>query len=280
MKKAYLFVVAVIVSFVLLQSAEAYPRGGGRSFAATPHFSAPAYHHSAPSRSFSSAPARYSAGPRFSSMHRSYSANRPRFSPTTTVFRNPTYVSRSRQFGGNRTAAFNSRTFNRSNAQLSAGNRTFANRSRAFTRERVIARYSGNWRRNWDRGRDHWWRGHRCHFRNGFWFIYDPWPLYPYGYGYGLYPYASYYDSAYYDDASYATDENAVAPDSSRSEYDGDARVSDVQSALAREGYYDGAVDGVLGPATRNALRRYQRDHGLDVTGGITSGVIQALRLR
>lgn len=280
MKKVYLLVVAVIVSFVLLQSAEAYPRGGGRSFASTPHFSAPAYHHSAPSRSFSSAPARYSAGPRFSSMNRNYFATRPRFSPTTTALRNPTYVSRPRQFSGNRTAAFNSRTYSRSSAQLGAGNRTFANRSRTFTRERVVARYSGNWRRNWDRGRDHWWRGHRCHFRNGFWFIYDPWPFYPYGYGYGLYPYASYYDSTYYDDGSYATDENAVAPDSTRSESDGDARVSDVQSALAREGYYDGAIDGVLGPGTRNALRRYQRDHGLDVTGAITSGVIQGLRLR
>jgi hypothetical protein len=281
MKRVYLFVVAVIVSFVLLQSAEAYPRGGGRSFSSGAHFSAPAHHYSAPSRSFSSAPARYSAGPRFSSMNRSSFATRPRFSPSTTGLRNPTYTSRSRQFAGNRTAAFNSRTFSRSNAQLGAGNRTFANRSRgAFSQGRVVARYSGNWRRNWDRGRDHWWRGHRCHFRNGFWFIYDPWPLYPYGYGYGLYPYTAYYDSTSYDDGSYATDENAVAPDSSRSEYDGDARVSDVQSALAREGYYDGAADGVLGPATRNALRRYQRDHGLDVTGGITSGVIQGLRLR
>lgn len=289
MKRVYLFVVAVIVSFVLLQSAEAYPRGGGRSFNSGAHFSAPSHHswsapshHSwAPSRSFSSAPVRYSSGPRFSSVNRSFGATRPRFSPTTTTaLRNPTYTARSRPFAGNRTAAFNSRTFSRSNARLGNGTRTFANRSRGASQERVIARYSANWRRNWDRGRDHWWRGHRCHFRNGFWFIYDPWPIYPYGYGYGLYPYAPYYESAYYDDGSYAMDDNAVAPDSSRSESEGDARVSDVQSALAREGYYDGAIDGVLGPATRNALRRYQRDHGLDATGGITSGVIQALRLR
>jgi Putative peptidoglycan binding domain len=281
MKKVYLLVVAVIVSFVLLQSAEAYSRGGGRSFASAPHFSAPVHHYSAPSRSFSSASARYSAGPRFSSMNRSYFAMRPRFSQTTMALRNPTYFSRSRQFAGDRTAAFNSRTFSRSNAGLSAGNRTFANRSQGFTRERVVARYSGNWQRNWDRSRDHWWRGHRCHFRNGFWFIYDPWPFYPYGYeyGYGLYPYA-YYDGAYDDNGAYAADEYATAPDSSRSEYDGDAQVSDVQSALAREGYYDGAIDGNLGPGTRNALRRYQRDHGLDATGGITRGVIESLRLR
>jgi hypothetical protein len=272
MKKVCLLAVAVIVSFVLLQSAEAYPRGGGRSFASAPHFSAPARHYSAP--------ARYSAAPRFSSMNRSYGVTRPRFSPNTTALRNPTYVSRPREFDGNRTAAFNSRTLSRANAQLGPGNRTFANRSRAFAQERVVGRYGANWRRNWDRGRDHWWHGHRCHFRNGFWFIYDPWPFYPYGYGYGLYPYASYYDSGYYDDGAYAADEYAVAPDSSRSDNDGDARVSDVQGALAREGYYDGAIDGKLGPATRNALRRYQRDRGLEVTGGITSGVIRALRLR
>jgi peptidoglycan hydrolase-like protein with peptidoglycan-binding domain len=55
--------------------------------------------------------------------------------------------------------------------------------------------------------------------------------------------------------------------------------VSDVQSALSREGYYDGAIDGKLGPATRNALRRYQREHRLDVTGGIDQAVIRALGL-
>ena len=280
MKKGHLFVVAVIVSLVLLQSAKAYPRGGGRSFSSAPHFSAPAHHYSAPSRSFSSGSARYSASARYSSMNRSSWATRPRFSPTTTALRNPTYVSRPRQFAGDRTEAFNSRIYSRSSATRNAGNRTFANRSRSFGQERVVARYSANWRRNWDRGHDHWWHGHRCHFRNGFWFIYDPWPFYAYGYGYGLYPYDSYYDGTYYDDGSYPAEENAVAPDSSRSEYNGDARVSDVQSALAREGYYDGAIDGTLGPATRNALRRYQRDHGLNVTGGITSGVIEALRLR
>ncbi len=49
MKKVYLFAVAAIVSFALLQSVEAR---GGRSSGSTPHFSAPSY-HSAPSRSYS-----------------------------------------------------------------------------------------------------------------------------------------------------------------------------------------------------------------------------------
>jgi len=116
MKKGHLFVVAVIVSLVLLQSAKAYPRGGGRSFSSAPHFSAPAHHYSAPSRSFSSGSARYSASARYSSMNRSSWATRPRFSPTTTALRNPTYVSRPRQFAGDRTEAFNSRIYSRSSA--------------------------------------------------------------------------------------------------------------------------------------------------------------------
>jgi putative peptidoglycan binding protein len=275
MKRIYLVIVAVAVSFVLLESAEA--RGSGRSFSSAPHFSAPMV-RSAPSRSFSGGP-RYNSAARFSSSrtfyNRSYTAMSPRYSGAT-AFRNPSYVSSRARFAANRTTAFNSRTYSRSNAQLAAGNRT-----RGFNQGRVLARFSANnWHRSWDRGRDHFWNGHRCHFRNGFWFIYDPWSLYPYGYGYGFYPYGAYYDASYYDDNAYATDEYAPGPDTAQSDYSGDARVSDVQNALAREGYYDGAIDGTLGPATRSALRRYQRDHGLQVTGGINRAVIEALQPR
>jgi len=40
------------------------------------------------------------------------------------------------------------------------------------------------------------------------------------------------------------------------------SRVAELQSRLARAGYYHGAVDGILGPATRRAIRAYERDHG------------------
>ena len=108
--------------------------------------------------------------------------------------------------------------------------------------------------------------------------IFEPLFWYPYTYGYGYDPYG-YYDAPYYDD-SYAPSEYAPTTYSNQPEPDTGSRVSDVQSALAREGYYDGPIDGNLGDATRKALRRYQRDHGLEVTGGISSGVIKALRLR
>lgn len=283
MKRICSITVAGIATFVLLQSAEAYPRGGGgRSFSSAPHFSAPrssapTYRSSAPARSFSNASAR-SYAPRISAMpsNRSFGGSR-RFSPGPTTLRNPTYTSAANRFRGDRTTAFNSRRFTPSNRQFAPSNRTAAVRSQGLNRERVIARYNANWNRHWDRGRDHWWHGHRCHFHRGFWFIYDPFPFYPYGYGF--YPYGGYYDSAYYDD-SYTTDEYASAPESDRSTYAGDARVSDVQSALAREGYYDGPVDGNFGTSTRNALRRYQRDHSLQVTGNIDRAVVRALRLR
>ena len=74
--------------------------------------------------------------------------------------------------------------------------------------------------------------------------------------------------------------EHFIAVRFNQPEYDAGSQVSNVQSALAREGYYDGAIDGRLGPATQKALRRYQRDHGLPVTGGISRAVIEALQLR
>jgi Putative peptidoglycan binding domain len=281
MKRIYLFAVVVAISFALLQTVEA--RGGSRSFSSAPHFSAPAHSYSAPHRSFSSGASRYYLAPRVSSMsNRSSFASRPRFSPTTTALRNPTYTSSPRRFSGDRTAAFNSRTYSRSSTRVTPANRTLANRSQGLDRGRVLARHSAStWHRNWDRGRDHFWHGHRCHFRNGFWFIYDPFLFYPYGYGYGygLYPYGSYADATYYDD-NYASDQYAPDTTANQPEYDTGSQVSNVQSALAREGYYDGAIDGRLGPATQKALRRYQRDHGLPVTGGVTRAVIEALQLR
>lgn len=149
-----------------------------------------------------------------------------------------------------------------------------------------MARHTGNWNRHWDRRHDHFWRGHRCRWINNSWVIFAAgfYPYYGYPYGYGYYPYGSYsnYDDGYYDD-SYASNEYSQQSYQPQTDYDSgdaDSNVSEVQSALSREGYYSGAVDGSLGPGTRSALRRYQRDHGLAVTGRIDRAVIDALRLR
>jgi len=51
----------------------------------------------------------------------------------------------------------------------------------------------------------------------------------------------------------------------------------DVQIALARLGYYDGRIDGLLGPEARGAIRRWQREVGADETGTLSGA--QATRL-
>jgi hypothetical protein len=50
-----------------------------------------------------------------------------------------------------------------------------------------------------------------------------------------------------------------------------------IQGALARIGYYDAAVDGIIGPETRAAIRRYQHELGMEVTGHLTAA--QATKL-
>jgi Putative peptidoglycan binding domain len=40
------------------------------------------------------------------------------------------------------------------------------------------------------------------------------------------------------------------------------SRVAELQRRLASAGYYHGAIDGIMGPATRRAIRAYERDHG------------------
>ncbi|MFZ5790585.1 MAG: peptidoglycan-binding protein [Pseudomonadota bacterium] len=55
--------------------------------------------------------------------------------------------------------------------------------------------------------------------------------------------------------------------------------VVSVQQALAAKGYRPGPADGLLGPRTREAIRRYQRDYGLPVTGQVSLALLNHLRL-
>jgi len=47
----------------------------------------------------------------------------------------------------------------------------------------------------------------------------------------------------------------------------GASLVAQVQAHLAERGYYTGFVDGKAGPRTREAIRQFQADAGLTVTG-------------
>jgi Putative peptidoglycan binding domain len=231
-----------------------------------------------------------------------------RYSASATAFR-PRYVNpnahvsiRSRQFArqdisrgngivrssnGNRALSQVNRA---RNAQVKNGNATL----RTDWRNHVFAQRSASWQRSWDRRRDHWWNGHRCHFVNGSWVIFDlgfyPWDTfwYPYGgYGYGYYPYMynSYlynpgYDPGYYDSYGYQDEGYYGANSDDVTVESADSIVASTQEKLAQQGYYRGRIDGVLGPETSRAIARFQSNQGLRVTGVLGRDTIEALGSR
>jgi len=96
---------------------------------------------------------------------------------------------------------------------------------------------------------------------------------YPYSYGYYPYGYSSYYPYDYsYGYYGY----NRPGYNS----YGNGSIVIQVQSRLARAGYYRGPIDGVMGPRTHYAIRAYERDHGLRVDGTISGQLVRNMGLR
>jgi hypothetical protein len=55
--------------------------------------------------------------------------------------------------------------------------------------------------------------------------------------------------------------------------------VVNVQTQLARDGYYTGPIDGALGPMTRQAIAAYQADNGLAVTSTVDEPTMASLGL-
>jgi len=89
----------------------------------------------------------------------------------------------------------------------------------------------------------------------------------PYYYAPGYYgPY--YGPSAYYEPAPVVVGREV-----------GGGLVVDVQRMLARKGYYSGVADGELGPRSRAALRAWQADCGLRVTGSLDGPTLRSLGL-
>lgn len=56
-----------------------------------------------------------------------------------------------------------------------------------------------------------------------------------------------------------------------------DRVIADVQASLQDQGYYEGEVDGLLGPLTRQALTGYQSDNGLYTTAAIDEPTLSSL---
>jgi peptidoglycan hydrolase-like protein with peptidoglycan-binding domain len=59
----------------------------------------------------------------------------------------------------------------------------------------------------------------------------------------------------------------------------GPDRISEIQSALARDGYYKGDPNGKWDSVTVGAMEKFQADHGLDSTGKIDALTLQKLGL-
>lgn len=110
-----------------------------------------------------------------------------------------------------------------------------------------------------------------------------------YGYGYGYRPY--YYGYPRYYGYSYPRTTFGLSF-STRPTYYSSSRVYrpssystnnslavEVQTALKRRGYYRGPIDGDIGSGSRAAIRAYQRDRGLSVTGRIDSALLRSLRI-
>jgi hypothetical protein len=161
---------------------------------------------------------------------------------------------------------------------------SFVNRRGATTaaiQEQRRAAFNNNWRGDWFAGGQYrafrnyqpqwhdssWWRSH-CD-RIVFVTVYsDPFPFY-FDAGY-WYPAWGYYAGAYYPYDGPIYGYNDLPPDEI---------IANVQVQLYNDGYYDGPIDGILGPDTRGAIADYQADYGLAVTATVDEPTVESLGL-
>ena len=88
------------------------------------------------------------------------------------------------------------------------------------------------------------------------------------GYWYPAWGYDPYYTYYPYDGPIYGY--GNLSPD---------RIIVNVQRQLRNDGYYAGAIDGVLGPQTRHAIAAFQADHGLAVTSAVDEPTLATLGL-
>jgi hypothetical protein len=140
--------------------------------------------------------------------------------------------------------------------------------------DHIAEHHNASWHANWDRRRAYY-QNNRWYAFNGDEWIgldqgYYPWDYYPY-YSYDYDPY-NYYVGNWTNDLSGDPTDDAynATPD---------ATVENIQAQLAQQGYYRGPVDGVFGPATRDAVAQYQTSKGLTVTGSLSPDTMQSFGL-
>ena len=138
--------------------------------------------------------------------------------------------------------------------------------------DHIAERHDANWHGDWDRRHAHFFHNRFFVFDDGFWFGLDagfyPWDYLPY-YADDYYPYDYYADDQPYDNTEPVYNGVPAA----------DPTVEATQERLAQLGYYNGPVDGVFGPTTRDAVANYQIANQLNVTGSLSPDTMQSLGL-
>ncbi|PYL26970.1 MAG: hypothetical protein DMF37_00050 [Verrucomicrobia bacterium] len=184
-----------------------------------------------------------------------------------------TYSQKTKQWKGNATsaAAFqsSSKTYKAHQFNLQTKTRPATVAGVTFQQNRRIYG-SQNWQ-----GENYWaFRNYRpvWHERN-WWnrhynrvvFVYGGWYYWNAGWWYPAWGYAP---NAYYAYDGPIYGYNGLPPDQV---------IANVQAALQQQGYYQGPVDGLLGPLTRAAVANYQQDHGLYITSAIDRPTLASL---
>ena len=195
-------------------------------------------------------------------------------------------VNRERNVAVNRKSNADVNRFRNANEFRGRNNNVAFNRNRNFGVNRAgnAAYYRGgkgritnNWRGDAFRGQRYaafrnynrqwhnrsWWRSHydRIIFVNNGWYYWNANYWFP---AWGYAPSVSYV----YDGPIYAY--NGLSPDQV---------TVNVQQQLASAGYYDGPIDGLLGPMTREAIAAFQADNGLAVTSAVDEPTLASLGL-
>jgi hypothetical protein len=133
-----------------------------------------------------------------------------------------------------------------------------------------MGRYGGTgyYRCTRNYGSNRYYGGTRYYYGGGFGYpYYSSYSYWPYAY-HGSYPYSYYedypYTYSYYNEPAYGYDASLVAQ---------------VQERLADLGYYDGVIDGIMGPQTRAAISAYENTHNIVVDRTISSRLVARMGL-
>jgi putative peptidoglycan binding protein len=110
---------------------------------------------------------------------------------------------------------------------------------------------------------DHnWWQSHhnRIILISGGYYYWDN------GYYYPAWGYDSANEYYPYDGPIYSYNEMPL-----------DQEIANIQTALQQQGFYQGEIDGLVGPQTRAALAQYQQANGLETTAAIDQPTVESL---